>query len=135
MEIKKVENSSIEIPTASTGDIAFLLLIFFMVTTVFRTEHGLRVTLPSADNAKKLPNKGVAHIWIGADGIISIDDNIVPVSYVGIIQARKKAENPGLITSIEADKNVKYGVVNDVFQQLSENKVLRISLATKKARL
>ena len=77
----------------------------------------------------------MAHIWIGEDGIISIDDNIVPVNYVGILQARKAAENPGLITSVEADKNVNYGVVNDVFDELSANKVLRISLATKKLRL
>ncbi|RKX65445.1 biopolymer transporter ExbD [candidate division TA06 bacterium] len=135
MEIKRIEKGSIEIPTASTGDIAFLLIVFFMVTTVFRAEQGLRINLPAAENAKKLPNKGVAHIWIGEDGIISIDDNIVPVSYVGILQARKAAENPGLITSVEADKNVNYGVVNDVFDELSANKVLRISLATKKRRI
>jgi biopolymer transport protein ExbD len=133
MEIKRVEKASLEIPTASTGDIAFLLIVFFMVTTVFRTETGLKVNLPSAERSKKIPNKGIAHIWVGEDAVISIDDNIIPVIYVGILQSRKVFENPTLITSIQADKNANYGIVNDVFDNLAENKVLRVSLATLKS--
>jgi biopolymer transport protein ExbD len=38
-----------------------------------------------------------------------------------------------LITSIQADKNANYGIINDVFDNLAENKVLRVSLATLKS--
>ena len=43
------------IPTASTADIAFLLLIFFMATTIFRMENGLPVTLPRAEAGVPVP--------------------------------------------------------------------------------
>lgn len=35
-----------EIPTASMADIAFLLIIFFMTSTVFMREKGLKIALP-----------------------------------------------------------------------------------------
>ena len=52
------------IPTASMADIAFLLLIFFMVTTTFRAETGLRVVIPQVEAAEKMPAKNLTHIWI-----------------------------------------------------------------------
>ena len=62
MRFQRVEEERPEIPTASTSDIVFLLLIFFMVSTVFKTEQGLQVELPSAMATKKVSMKHIAHI-------------------------------------------------------------------------
>jgi biopolymer transport protein ExbD len=59
------------IPTASMADIAFLLLIFFMVTTTFRAETGLQVIIPQVEAAEKMPTKDLSHIWISKNGIVS----------------------------------------------------------------
>ncbi len=119
------------ITTASTSDIAFLLLIFFMVTTVFRTEQGLRVELPAAYAAKKVPVKDVAHVYVNKEGVISIDDKVIPLSNVGKVMSAKKMINPAMIASLMIDKDTNYGFVNDIFEEFAKNGVLRISLSTK----
>jgi len=60
---RKVKINS-DIPTASMPDIIFMLLIFFMVTTVLREYSGLDVELPKAKRIQKLKSKRhTAHIW------------------------------------------------------------------------
>ncbi|MEO0288801.1 MAG: biopolymer transporter ExbD [candidate division WOR-3 bacterium] len=131
----KVEESSPSIPTSTTSDIVFLLLIFFMVTTVFRTEQGLRIDLPQALSSKKIETKNLAHVWIGYDGdrgVVSIDDRIVPIGQIKNIIEQKKRVNPNLIVSIMADKNTPYWISNDVFGQLIKANALHVSLSAKK---
>ncbi len=132
MRIAKPTKKGPEIPMCSMADIAFLLIIFFMVTTVFMVERGIQVTLPRAVSTKKLPKKNITHIWVSSEGAISIDDNIVQSDYVSPIMARKVATNPDIIVSILMDKESKYGTLSDIFDQLKESKALKISLATLK---
>ena len=54
MKFSRKTKLSTEIPTASMPDIIFMLLIFFMVTTVLREYSGLPVTLPKAKRIEKL---------------------------------------------------------------------------------
>jgi len=119
-----------EIPTCSMADIAFLLIIFFMLTTVFKAERGIRVSLPTAASTKKLPKRNIAHIWVSSDGVISIDDNIMEKSYVSAIMGRKTEINPQLIVSVLMDKAGEYGDLSDVFEELKDASALRVSLAT-----
>jgi biopolymer transport protein ExbD len=58
-----------EIPTASTADIAFLLILFFMVTTVFRaTKLNLRITIPEARSTERiLMRRNISYIWVDED--------------------------------------------------------------------
>jgi biopolymer transport protein ExbD len=75
----KVENN---VPTSSMADIAFLLLIFFMVTTIFKLEDGLTVTLPRAETAAKQKRERIMRVWIDAAGNVSIQDKLVQVEQV-----------------------------------------------------
>ena len=65
-----------DIPTASTADIAFLLILFFMVTTVFRaTTLHLKIKLPQAKSTERiLMRRNVSYIWVDTDSKIYIDD-------------------------------------------------------------
>ncbi|KPJ54437.1 hypothetical protein AMJ39_00480 [candidate division TA06 bacterium DG_24] len=119
------------IPTASMADIAFLLIIFFMVSTVFRTEQGLKVFLPVAEATERLPRRNIVHLWIAADGQISVDDYTVNPSQVRGIVALKLTENPNLIVSLVADRRTRYRVVSEVMDQLREALALRVSFTTK----
>jgi len=134
MRIKFKKKEEATIPTASMSDIAFLLLIFFMVTTVFRAETGLKIELPEAEAARKIPTKNLSHIWVGENGLISIDDALIPVQRVSYIMIRKHQINPDIIVSIRADKNTDYGILEDIFNKLQEADVLKVSLATEKKR-
>ena len=135
MHFERIEKEKPEIPTASTSDIVFLLLIFFMVSTVFKTEQGLQVELPSAVSTKKIEIKHIAHIWVGYQGdkgVISIDDRIVPVGQVRKIMQMKKRIDPNLIVSIMGDKDTPYWISNDVFGQLIKANALKVSLSARK---
>jgi biopolymer transport protein ExbD len=121
------------IPTSSMADIAFLLLIFFMVTTVFRVYHGLDVLLPRAEATQKIETKrNLCHIWVNTRGEVSIDDMMVQVPLVYPVVLEKMRENPRVIISIKSDKNARYGVLSDVMEELKRAQALRVNFATDK---
>lgn len=125
---KRPEN---EIPTASTADVAFLLIIFFMLTTVFRTEFGLKITLPSAEATERImKRRNVAHVWLDKAERISINDNLLDINSVIAVVRDKVADNPDLIMVVRADKEIQYGKVNDVLEALKEAGALKITFAT-----
>ena len=75
MKIERKNKSSNEISTSSMPDIIFMLLIFFMVTTVMREFDGLDVLIPSAKMIEKLESKrNTVYIWASKAGIISVND-------------------------------------------------------------
>ena len=75
MKFKRKSNIESKISTSSMPDIIFMLLIFFMVTTVLREYSGLPISLPKAERIEKLEsNRHTAHIWVSKDGLISIED-------------------------------------------------------------
>ncbi len=113
------------------SDIAFLLIIFFMLTTVFRKETGLKVILPQAKMTERvLKSRDVANIYIDKDGRISVDDKLVAPEQVKLAFKVKLVENPSVLAQLKADKRVKYGTVNDVLDALREAQAFRVIFAT-----
>lgn len=131
---KKLAKAKSEIPTTSMPDIVFMLLLFFMVTTTMR-EHDVKVqfTLPEASAIEKIENKRlVSYIWVGKDGRIQIDDNIVKIDQIQKIMYQKRVEIPNIIVSLRIDKNSKMGVVTDIQQELRKAYCLRINYSALK---
>lgn len=130
MKFKKKQASTKQsIPTASLPDIIFMLLIFFMVTTVLR-EYDIKVqyTLPSATQIEKIDNKRiVSYIWVGRDGRVQIDDNIVLIPEIQSIAAKKRRDVPQVIMSLRIDEGSRMGIVTDIQQQLRKGDALRIN--------
>ncbi len=85
MKFKRKERVLAFVPTVAMADIAFLLLVFFMVTTIFRLEEGLIVDLPLAEEFEKIPMQKVAHIWIDEAGKIVIGDRVVSFEEVNYL--------------------------------------------------
>jgi len=124
------------IPTSSMADIAFLLLIFFMVSTVFVRYRGLPVILPDAEKTQKIETKrNITHVWASPAGQVMIDDMVVKdmPTLMGVV-AKKMQENPRIIVSIKADERAPYGVISDVMEELRRAGALRINFATKRER-
>lgn len=125
-----------EIPMASTADIAFLLILFFMVTTVFRaTTLHLKIKLPQAKSTERiLIRRNVAYVQVDVNRKIYIDDNIIPedrVADVMIPKVREKEEEGEHLTTIlNVDESVAYGAVDLILDQLKEAKAFRITFAT-----
>jgi biopolymer transport protein ExbD len=129
---KKAASTKQSIPTASLPDIIFMLLIFFMVATVLR-EFDVKVsyTLPSAEAIEKIDNKRiVSYIWVGRDGRIQFEDNIVVIPEIQNLSARKRQLIPNVIMSLRIDEGSKMGIVTDIQQQLRMGDALRINYST-----
>ncbi len=126
---KKVSSTAQGIPTSSLPDIIFMLLIFFMVSTVLReVDIQVEYTLPDAIAVEKIDNKRLlSYIWIGNDERIQIDDSIVPVGSISNIAYQKRMNNPNVIMSLRIDKGSRMGIVSDLQQELRRADALRIN--------
>lgn len=131
--VRKTKIAS-EIPNASMSDIAFLLLIFFMVSTTFVKEKGLKVELPRAQTIQKINRQNAATIYVSRSGLISIDDFATQVDQIQLVMQSKLAENPSIITCFRTDKDTEYGIMVDVMNELKRANALRISFEARKFR-
>jgi len=131
MRLKQKVGTRVNIPTASMSDIAFLLLLFFLVSTKFRKEIGFKVLLPEARATERIiKTENLARIYINSKGQISVDDFLVNPEGVTARFKLKVLENPGIIAYIKADKRVKYDYVDQVLEALRDAKALRVIFAT-----
>jgi biopolymer transport protein ExbD len=131
MKIKRIARSLVVIPTASTADIAFLLIIFFMLTTVFRKERGQKLILPSAKSTERiLKRKHLSYIWLTKDGKIFVMDQRVSPQRISYDFRLKVLEDPNLIVMLMFDKDVKYAYVDSILEALREARALRITFST-----
>ncbi len=126
---KKMAQAQQGIPTASLPDIIFMLLIFFMVTTVLReVDVKVKYSLPSAISIERIENKRLlSFIWVGEDERVQIDDTILPVDALQNVVYQKRLNNPNVIMSLRIDKGSRMGIVNDVQQELRRADALRIN--------
>ena len=132
MKFRKKSEVKSEIPTASMPDIIFMLLVFFMVTTVLREFEGLPLALPSARKIEKLESKrNTTHVWVTKAGLVSIDDKRVPVPAIRNVIYAKIAENPKLTISLKADQDTPMRVITDVQQEFRHANALKVNYAAK----
>ncbi len=129
--IAKKRRTKPDIPMASTSDIAFLLIIFFMVSTVFRKEQGLKIDLPEAESTERiLKRRNVSNVWMDNAGRTTVNDNLVTPEIVTSVMAEKVIDNPDLVVMLQADQQVSYGYVTDVLEALKEARALKVTFAT-----
>ncbi len=118
-----------EIPNSSLSDIAFLLLIFFMVSTVFAIEEGLLLQLPSKEGVvKKIARKNIMRISIYADGHIAVDDEPVNLDQVRQKVQQAQIDNPKIVFVVETSPEARYGQMVDVLDELKLANATRVSL-------
>ena len=130
MNFNRTTRKETYIPTSSMGDIAFLLLIFFMVTVVFTEETGLVVQLPRAEAGEEGLREMISNVYINEAGKISIDDVIVRPDQVAAIMHQKLVENPFMIVAFKTDKHTPYRVVSDVMEGLKEAQAYKVFFNT-----
>ena len=124
-----------EIPTASMADIAFLLLIFFMVSTTFRREQNRHVAFPKAEATQKIDEKrkNILHVWLEKNGDVYINDRLIPMDMVGdVVLPLYRESDRHLLVAIRGDREVPYQYVNAVTEQLRRANAVRVFFYTDK---
>ncbi len=130
--LERKSKASHEIPSSSMADIAFLLLIFFMVSTVFQTDTNRNIEWASAEATEKIDEKqkNILNIWVESNGDIFISDALRPMDDVSTIVAPLYRDNRNLVISIRSDRTVPYRFVDAVQQELVSAGVVRVVFAT-----
>ncbi|HOM99793.1 MAG TPA: biopolymer transporter ExbD [Acidobacteriota bacterium] len=120
-----------EVPTSSMADIAFLLIVFFMLTAVYTTNQGLRFQFPKDDPTDlNIQPEEAIHIKVLGEGTYQVDR--VPMTrdeMAGYINA-KVQENPSKPVIIQTLPEVPYAAMVDVFDLLKQLEVKNVSVPT-----
>lgn len=121
------------IPTSSLADIAFLLLIFFMVTTVFRKEKKRQIEWVGAEATQKMDEKrkNVLHLWVERNGDVYINDRLIPYNDISEIVRPIYAENREIVVALRGDREVPYSEINTITEELQAAGAVRVTFATR----
>ncbi len=118
---KKVTES--EIPTSSMADIAFLLIIFFMVTAVFSATKGLEFKLPKDDNNAPPESQEAVFIKVAADSSFMVDCRPMGLDDVLPYLEPKLLRNPEKPVILYTDPAAPYQAMISVYDLLAEPKM------------
>lgn len=136
--LQRKRNRDVAIPNGSMSDIAFLLLLFFMVSTVFVQEKQFwveRDRWPVAESIERIPRNHTTTIYVMRDETILIDDIPTRIEssedvFVSTTLGRKKADDPEVVVCFRTDRDTKYGVMSDVMRQLQDANTLVVAFET-----
>ena len=131
---KKKSRVSDEIPTSSMADIAFLLLIFFLVTTVFPKDKGLSLVLPEPGEEAQVSQKNILHLIIQPNGVVDVKrgestqiQHMRPAEIEGLWR-QEVASNTNLIAAVKTHPDAPYRMMIEVLDALKSANAERISL-------
>ena len=128
MQVQRKTKTKSEISTSSMPDIIFMLLIFFMVTTVMREFDGLKVLIPKAKMIEKLESKRhTSYIWATKDGLVSVDDRIINPNILRNIMYLKISKNPKITVSLKSDKDANMRLISELHTELRKAQALKLS--------
>jgi len=119
-----------EIPSGSLADIAFLLLIFFMVATTIDMDKGIGIILPSAQDSEiEMSRKNITNILIDPRGTVLMDEKEIAIQDIKAKVEALQFQNPKMVFSVKAHPLTKYRIYIEVLDQLKQAKTRVISIA------
>ncbi len=130
--LKKKERENPEIPSASLADIAFLLLIFFLVTTTIDADKGIYMQLPPKLDENNPPpeinQRNLLNVLVSADGQVLIDNEVTNVAAIRDIVKRHILNNgrepqfsispDKAVTSFKTKRGLPYGTYISVLDEI-----------------
>jgi len=111
-------------------DLAFVLLIIFVITTPL-LEKSMDLSLPhGGQTEKKMEKRDIANVEISSTGVFVLDKHRMPLPQMIAHLANAFKGNPNLVVYIRADKDSRYDLVAQVIDACQKNGITRYSLRT-----
>jgi biopolymer transport protein ExbD len=132
---KPKKRVAIRIDMTPMVDVAFLLLIFFMVTTVFRQPQALEISLPPKDAKVEVAQSNVMTLRVIKGPKIFWNLGTEPFQPAASIQELGKKvselgkQNDKLVVLIKISRDTKYQTMVDIVDELKINDLSRFGLA------
>lgn len=120
-----------EIPTASMADVAFLLIIFFLVASFYSVTRGIQFSLPKHDEAALTSEPEAAVlIEIASNGALRVDDRPMQLHEVRAYLIPKLRNNPTKSVILQTSMDAMYQHMTDVFDELRQAGVQNLVIPT-----
>lgn len=131
VKMKKRKTPEAEIPTSSMADIAFLLLLFFLIATVIDVDTGIGLTLPEyvpTEQQETVPisKERLAAVLINENGDVLLNNEIIAIPQISrTLQPRIESKidlpaNKKLVVSVKTDRKTNYNLYIQALDQIKE---------------
>ena len=114
------------IPITNLVDVLFLLIVFFMLSTVLSFDRGIGLKLPETRSAGQISNRGIS-ILVNREGAVFVDGSPVSLDRLGEVVAEKRKVS-GVNVILKSDRETKYQAIADVMDRLLEVGIDDLSL-------
>tara|TARA_Y100000758_G_C15918791_1_gene374377 strand:+ start:156 stop:557 length:402 start_codon:yes stop_codon:yes gene_type:complete len=118
-----------EVNSSSMSDIAFLLLVFFLVTTTISLDKGISLILPAEGNEMEVNKNNIVNVLINDQGRVMFDDKPTPIKDIKRKSIDRINKNEKIIFSVLTTKRTKYKYYIEVLDQLKQAGATKISIA------
>ena len=118
-----------EVNSSSMSDIAFLLLVFFLVTTTISLDKGISLILPAEGNELEVNKNNIVNVLINDHGKVLLDDKPIQVKAIKRKAIERIKSNEKIIFSVLTTKRTKYKHYIAVLDQLKQAGATKISIA------
>lgn len=128
MFVERLRRDRPEIPTASLADMAFLLIIFFIVITRFGTDKGIDLLLPPEGAIQEIPRQNIVAVVLDDAGAVSIDGVRFSMNQVQNTVQAAVSKNDRLVVTVKFTRVTPYPAFVSVMDQLKGAHVRKISV-------
>lgn len=130
MKIRRTEVPS-EIPTSSMADVAFLLIIFFLVASFYSVTRGIQFSLPRHDEqALTAEPEAAVLIEIASTGALTVDGRAMRLGQLQGYLTPKLQRNPAKSVILQTSLDAPYRAMTDVFDELRQSGVQNLVIPT-----
>ncbi|MEX1129766.1 MAG: biopolymer transporter ExbD [Vicinamibacterales bacterium] len=120
-----------EIPTSSMADVAFLLIIFFLVASFYSVTRGIQFSLPKHDEAALTAEPEAAVlIEIASNGSLTVDNRSLALDQLRAYIEPKLQRNPTKSVILQTSLEAPYQAMTDVFDELRQAGVQNLVIPT-----
>jgi biopolymer transport protein ExbD len=131
--LRRRRRGGVRIDMTPMVDIAFLLLIFFMVTTVFRRPLAMEVNMPDPDAKVQVPESNVMTVYVDADDAMHArmgTGALTPVTWPDLVASWRAnvQQKPELIILVKIHRQARYERMVDMMDALEDAEMQRFSL-------
>ncbi len=118
-----------EVNSSSMADIAFLLLVFFLVTTTISMDKGINIILPAEGSNKDVNTEDIINVVLAADGSIIFDEKLKNINEIKSLVENEIRKNKNMIFSIKTSSRSDYQDYVALLDEFKKAKAKKISIA------
>ena len=118
-----------EVNSSSMADIAFLLLVFFLVTTTISMDKGINIILPAEGSNKDVNTEDIINVVLAADGSIIFDEKLKNINEIKSLVENEIRKNKNMIFSIKTSSRADYQDYVTLLDEFKKAKAKKISIA------